>query len=70
MMNAVCALCACCVLLALFARRAPALALPGMVAAACLLLTALVAGCDGQTLLLVLLAPAVAALLPQKGGRG
>lgn len=28
MMNAVCALCACCVLLALFARRAPALALP------------------------------------------
>lgn len=70
MMNLVYALCALCVVLALLTRRTPALALPGMVAAACLLLAALVAGCNTQTLLLLLLAPAVAALLPQKGGRG
>lgn len=67
-MNTVLILAVLCTALALLARRFAWAAAAGMIAAAALLLTALVLGVSTRTLLLCLLVPCAAALLP-KGGR-
>lgn len=56
-------------LLALAARRFAWAAVLGMAAGAALVLAALGAGCSGQTLAVLLLCPAAAALLAAKGGK-
>ena len=68
-MNFVYLLATLCTLLALAARRWAWATAAGMVVGAVLVLAALVLNIPGESLLLCLLVPCAAALLPQKGGR-